>query len=117
MNVNKKVLNSFYVSNATNIKPSDIFGQDSKNNADHVKDNKENDLGNFDAVDVNGNKDIFDKASVRFDKDDANANQEIFEYQYQRKNEKSVLPKRVFNKKKAAAQKKAAMTRHFDNLD
>ena len=71
MNSNKEVLNSSYESNATNIKPSDIFGQDSDNNADHVDDNKDNDLDNFN---VNENKDIFDKAFVKFNKDDANAN-------------------------------------------
>ena len=62
------------------IEPSDIFGQDSDNNADHVDDKKDNGLGNFDADDIDDNKDILDKASVRFDEDDADANQDIFEY-------------------------------------
>ena len=84
-----------------NIEPSYFFGQDSDNNADQVDNNKDNDLDNFDADDVDSNEDIFDKASVRFDKDDAGANQDIFEYQ--RKNDKATLSKRVFNKKKAAA--------------
>ena len=97
------------------IEPSDIFGQDSKNDADHVDDKKDNNLGNFEADNVNGNEDIFNKASVGFYEDDADANQDIFEYQ--RNNDKAALPKRAFNKKKAAAQKKAAVARYFDDLD
>ena len=42
-------------------------------------------------------------------------NQDIFEYQ--RKNDKAALPKRVFNKKKAAAQKKADVAKYINDLD
>ena len=115
MDINKEVLNSSYESNATNIKPSEIFDQNSDNDADHVDDNKDDDLGNFDLDDGDSNEDIFDKASVGFGEDDANANQVIFEYQ--RKNDKAASPKRAFNKKKTGAQKKAAVARYFDDLD
>ena len=72
------------------IEPSDIFGQDSDNNADHVNNKKDDDLGNFDADDVDGNEDIFDKASVGFNEDDADANQDNFKYQCN--NDKARLP-------------------------
>ena len=58
---------------------SNIFGQISNNDADHVNDNKDNNLENFDADDVDENEDIFDKASVGFNKNDADANQDIFD--------------------------------------
>ena len=108
MNVDKEVLNSSYESDATNIKPSDIFGQDSNNNAYHVNNNKDDDLVNFDANDVDSNEDIFDKASVVFN-EDVDANQDIFEYQ--RKNNKAASPKHTFNKKKTDTQEKAAVAR------
>ena len=38
-------------------------------------------------------------------------------HKYQRKNIKAASPKRAFNKKKAAAQKKAAVARYIDDLD
>ena len=104
MNANEDVLNSSYESDATNIKLSDIFGQDSDNNADHVNNNKDDYLGNFDADKVDSNEDIFDKASVGFNEDDADANQDIFEYQ--RKNDRTALPKRAVNNKKTVAQRR-----------
>ena len=38
-------------------------------------------------------------------------------HKYQRKNNKAALPRRAFNKKKAATQKKAAVARYIDDLD
>ena len=115
MNAIKEVQNSSCENNATNIEPSDIYGQDSDNNTDYVDNNNNIDLRIFDADNFNGNVEIFDNVSVGFDEDNTDVNQDILKYQ--RKNDKAALPKRAFNKKKAAAQKKAAVARYFDELD
>ena len=60
----------------SNIDPSNIFGQNSDNNTDHVDDNKDNGLDKFN---VDKNEGIFDKASAGFNEDNADANQDIFD--------------------------------------